>query len=63
MKEKLAAIAVNPMTYVLGFAFAGATSVVAGVGILAGAGSAFIAAGVFLLLAAGYITRGMTPNG
>lgn len=63
MKDRLAALAVNPMTYVLGFALAGATSVVAGVGILAGVGSAFVAAGVFLLLAAGYITRGMTPNG
>jgi hypothetical protein len=61
--KKLAALAVNPMTYVLGFAFSGAASVVAGVGILAGSGSAFIAAGVFLLAAAAYITRGMTPDG
>ena len=63
MKEKLAALAVNPMTYVLGFSVGGASSVVAGVGILAGAGSAFVVAGLFLLAAAVYITRGMTPNG
>ena len=63
MKAKLAALAANPMTYVLGFALSGAASVVAGVAILSGAGWALVSAGAFLIAAAGYITTGMKPNG
>lgn len=59
----LAAIAANPLTYVLGFSVGGAASIVAGVTIVAGAGWAFIALGGFLIAGAGFITRGMTPNG
>lgn len=63
MNKKLAALAANPMTYVLGFALCGAVSVVSGVAILAGAGWAMVATGAFLLAAAGYVTKGMSPNG
>lgn len=59
----LAALVANPMTYVLGFAFAGAASIVTGMAILAGAGWALLTAGVFLIAAAAFITRGMSPNG
>lgn len=62
MKMKFAAVAANPMTYVLGFALCGAVSVVSGVAVLAGAGWAMVAAGVFLIAASGYITKGLTPN-
>lgn len=63
MRKSLAALAINPMTYVLGFALAGAASITAGVGILAGAGWALVSAGAFLLAASGYITKGLKPNG
>jgi hypothetical protein len=63
MKKMLAALAANPLTYVLGFAVIGAAGIVAGVAILAGAGWALIASGVFLIVGAGFITRGMSPNG
>jgi uncharacterized membrane protein YjjP (DUF1212 family) len=63
MKQKLAALAVNPMTYILWFSVSGASCVVTGVALVAGAGAAFVAAGAFLLAAAVYLTRGMTPNG
>ena len=58
--KKLAAIVAHPLTYVLAFAFCGATCAIAGVAVLAGAGWALVAAGGFLLAAAAYITRGMT---
>lgn len=63
MKKMLAALAANPLTYVLGFAVAGAAGMVAGIAMLAGAGWALIASGVFLIAGAGFITRGMSPNG
>lgn len=63
MKHKLSLLASNPMTYVVGFALGGAASVVYGVALLAGSGWALVASGVFLLAAAGYITKGLTPNG
>jgi len=63
MKKMLAALAVNPMTYVLGFATGGAASIVAGVAVLAGAGLALVVAGAFLIAAASYITKGLKPNG
>jgi hypothetical protein len=59
----LAALAANPLTYVLGFAVAGAVSIVSGVAILVGSGWALVASGVFLIAGAAYITKGMTPNG
>jgi hypothetical protein len=61
--KMLAALAANPLTYVLGFAIAGAVSIVAGVAILAGSGWALVASGIFLIAGAAYITKGMTPNG
>lgn len=63
MKKILAALVANPMTYVLGFALAGAASIVIGISLLAGGGWALISAGSFLIAAAGFITRGMSPNG
>lgn len=63
MKKQFMAIAANPMTYVLGFALCGSVSIVAGVAILAGAGWAMVAGGAFMIAAAGYITKGLTPNG
>lgn len=63
MKKMLAALAANPMTYVLGFATGGAASIVAGVAILMNAGMALIVSGVFLISAASYITKGLKPNG
>lgn len=62
--KQLKALAANPMTYVLGFAVGGAALVVAGVGVLAGAGWSLVAAGAFLIAAAAFITRGMgSTNG
>lgn len=63
MKKMLAALAANPLTYVLGFAVAGAASIVSGVAIMAGPGWALVTAGAFLIAGAGYITRGMSSNG
>lgn len=63
MKEALASLAANPLTYVLGFAVGGAVSVVSGVAILAGTGWALVASGAFLIAASGYITQGMKSNG
>lgn len=63
MKKILAAIAINPLTYVLGFAVLGAVSIVSGIAVLAGIGWAMIASGAFLIAAAAFITKGMTPNG
>jgi len=60
MKDKLAA---DPLTYLIAFSLLGAVSMVSGVAVLAGGGWALVCAGLFLLAAAGYITRGMTPNG
>jgi hypothetical protein len=56
-------LAVNPLTYVIGFAVGGAGCVVAGVSVMVGAGPGLLAAGCFLIGAAVYITRGMKPNG
>ena len=63
IKTIIADVAVNPMTYILGFSVAGASSIVAGVAILAGAGFALVTAGVFLIASAGYLTKGLKPNG
>lgn len=62
MKAALKAIAKSPLTYVVCFGVFGAVSVVCGVAYLAGLGWALVSSGVFLLAAAAYITRGMTPN-
>jgi hypothetical protein len=63
VKKILAALIANPMTYVLGFSIVGAASIVCGVAFLAGPGWALVTAGSFLIAAAGFITRGMSPNG
>lgn len=63
MKEALQAALASPMTYVLGFALLGASSIVAGAAIIWGAGPALIAAGAFLLVAAGVVVKGMKLNG
>jgi len=57
--KKISAIAAHPMTYILAFAVGGASSVVAGVAVIAGAGLALVTAGALLIAAAGYIARGM----
>lgn len=57
---RAAALAVNPLAYVVGFGIGGAALVVAGVGVLAGAGWSLVAAGAFLIAGAAFITRGMT---
>lgn len=59
MKKILAALA-HPMLYVLLFALAGAACVVCGVIMLLGVGWGLVSAGVFLLAASAYITRGIT---
>jgi hypothetical protein len=63
MKKTLAALIANPLTYVIGFAVAGAAGVVSGVAILAGSGWALIAAGSFAISFSAFITKGMSPNG
>lgn len=63
MKDKLKALAANPYAYVIGFSVVGASSIVAGVAVMAGAGWALVASGVFLIAAASYITKGLKPNG
>lgn len=59
----VAAVFASPFTYVFGFALAGASSIVSGVYEIAGYGPAAIVAGVFLLLASAFITKGLMPNG
>lgn len=61
--EGLAKLAANPFAYVIGFAFLGAVAIVSGVTVMAGAGMALVTAGVFLIAAASYITKGLKPNG
>lgn len=63
MKKTLAAIAAHPLTYVVGFAVAGAASIVAGVAIVCGPGLALIVAGGFMIGGSGFISRGMRLNG
>lgn len=59
-RARMAALAVNPLAYVVGFGVVGAALVVAGVGVLAGAGWSLVAAGAFLIAGAAFITRGMS---
>lgn len=63
MKAKLKALAVSPLSYIVGFGVCGAASIVSGVAVMAGAGWALVAAGAFLIAGAAYITKGLTPNG
>lgn len=63
MKVALLALIANPMAYVLVFALCGVLCIVAGVGLLLGKGAALVCLGLFLLSAAGYVTKGMKPNG
>lgn len=60
LAPRLAAVAVNPLAYVVGFGIAGAALVVSGVGVLAGVGWSLVAAGAFLIAGAAFITRGMS---
>jgi len=63
MKIKLKALAIHPLTYIVGFGVGGAASIVSGVAVMAGAGWALVAAGAFLIAGAAYITKGLAPNG
>jgi hypothetical protein len=63
MNKQLAEIVRHPMTYVLGCALCGATSVTAGMAVIAGPGWGMVTAGAFLLAASWYITQGLKPNG
>lgn len=56
------ALAMNPFTYVIGFAVAGAACIVAGAALLFGSGWALICAGAFFIAAASYITKGMKAD-
>lgn len=58
----LRSVAASPYTYVFGFSAVGASSIVAGIALLAGAGFALLSVGAFLLIAAAYITRGLKPS-
>lgn len=60
LATRMSAMAVNPLAYVVGFGVAGAGSIVAGVAVLSGTGWALVAAGVFMLAGAAFITRGMS---
>lgn len=57
------ATAVSAMLWLCVLAVGGAGLVVFGVYLLAGDGWAFIAGGVFALLAAGQVSRGLSANG
>lgn len=59
-RARAVALASNPLAYVVAFGIGGASLVVAGVAVLAGAGWALVAAGGFLMAGAAFITRGMT---
>lgn len=63
MKRFLLSAVKNPLAYIVGLAFLGAACVATGILIQFGAGWALMASGVFLIFAAGYITKGLTPNG
>lgn len=63
MKQKLKALAESPLTYIVASGLCGALSIVSGVAVLAGVGWALVSSGAFLLAAATYITKGLTPNG
>lgn len=57
--QQASQVAVSPMLWFLLTAFGGAALVAHGVNILAGSGWASVAGGVFLLLGAAFISRGM----
>jgi hypothetical protein len=61
--NRIKALAMNPFTYVVGFALVGALSIVAGIGLLFGTGWALVSIGAFLIAAASYITKGMKADG
>lgn len=65
MKRKAAWKAVkpvllHPLSYVLGLGVLGAASIVTGVFLYQGPAAAFICAGVFMILGARYVSKGMT---
>lgn len=55
--------AANPLTYIYGFYLLGAVSLVCGVGVVAGPGWALMASGAFMIAAAFFISKGLTPDG
>lgn len=59
-RARVSALAVNPLSYVVGFAVSGAALIVSGVGVLVGTGWALATAGAFLIASAVFITRGMS---
>jgi hypothetical protein len=60
LASRAIAVALNPLSWVVGLGACGAASIVAGVAVIAGTGCALLAAGVFLLAGAAFISRGMT---
>lgn len=59
MRSAIRAFIASPYTYVIGFALIGAVSITAGIEALFGMGYALLSAGVFLLLAAAFISKGL----
>ena len=49
----------DPMVYVIGMSGVGAGLIISGVALMFGAGPAFVAAGLFLMGGAAFITKGM----
>lgn len=60
---RLKRVAAQPLTGVLCLGVAGASCVVAGVGVIAGTGWALLAGGIFLLATASLISKGMSADG
>jgi hypothetical protein len=61
--NNLKAFATNPIVYVAGFYMGGAASIVAGVAVVSSIGWALVASGAFMICAAGFIRKGLKPNG
>lgn len=63
MMKRILAVLSSPLFYVIACWFGGAACVSLGIALVAGHGWALVSAGTFLLFAAGYIVKGMSPNG
>lgn len=61
--DRLKRTAARPLTVVLCLGAAGASCVVAGVGVIAGTGWALVSGGVFMLATASLISKGMNADG
>lgn len=61
--KRILAVLSSPLLYIVVLWFAGAACVSIGIALVAGHGWALVSAGAFLLFAAGYIVKGMSPNG